>query len=66
MPSDAKKKPYASPSLVPLDAREAKAKLLKGNPKDAVVLKMLSIIDRQLKENEVSPARSPNKDIPEK
>lgn len=47
MPSDPKvaKKPYSTPSLVDLDAIAAKAKLeAEGNPKDANVLKMLSLI----------------------
>jgi hypothetical protein len=51
MPRDPKpvKKPYSSPFLVVLDATTAKAKLeAKGDPKDAVKQKMLSLIDDQL------------------
>ncbi len=47
MPSDPKvaKKPYSTPSLVELDASAVKAKLeAEGNPKDAIALKMLSLI----------------------
>ena len=40
------KKPYFSPRLVELDASAVKAKLeAEGNPKDAIALKMLSLID---------------------
>jgi hypothetical protein len=55
MSSDPKsaKKQYSSPSLVTLDASAAKAKLAKGNPKDATVLKMLSFIDGQAKKQKV-------------
>jgi len=51
MPRDSRtaKKPYSSPSLVVLDASAVKAKLkAKGNPKDAITQKMLSLIDGQL------------------
>lgn len=44
------KKPYSSPSLVALDASAAKAKLeAQGNPRDAVAVKMLSLIDGELR-----------------
>ena len=46
----AAKKPYSSPSLVLLDASAAKAKLqAKGDPKDPIAQRMLSLIDEQLK-----------------
>lgn len=52
MPRDSKaerKKPYTRPSLVVLDANSAKAKLTAmGDPKDANVQKMLSLIDQHL------------------
>ncbi len=52
MPSDPRtpKKPYSSPSLVALDPSAAKAKLdAQRNPRDAVALKMLSLIDGELR-----------------
>jgi hypothetical protein len=43
------KRAYTSPSLEELDLRAAKAKLeAKGDPKDLVTRKMLSLIDDQL------------------
>ena len=48
MPFDPKvaKKPYSSPSFVELDASAVKARLkAEGHPKDAIALKMLSLID---------------------
>ena len=40
------KEPYRSPCLVELEASTVKAKLeAQGNPKDAIALKMLSLID---------------------
>ncbi len=51
MPSNPKaaKKPYNSPSLVQLDASTARAKLkAKGDPRDAISQKLLSLIDEQL------------------
>ena len=47
-PGSAKKR-YSSPSLVNLDLRAAKAKLVaKGDLNDPVVQRMLSLIDNQL------------------
>ena len=47
--SKAAKKPYDAPSFRMLDARSAQAELkAKGDPKDANVHKMRSLMDQQL------------------
>jgi hypothetical protein len=51
MPRDPKapKKPYNSPSFAVNHASAAKAKLkAKGDPKDPITQKMLSLVDEQL------------------
>jgi hypothetical protein len=64
MPSNPEntKKPYSSPRLSTLDARAVKAKLADGNPKDPIVLKMLSFLDGQPHKQKVNRIPSPEKD----
>jgi len=57
------KKRYSPPSLQVLDAGAAKAKLKsKGDPKDPIIKRMLSLIDGKLKKQK---AKSRAKDITE-